>query len=146
MKTVAQNRRARYDYDITDTFEAGISLTGQEVKACRAGQAHLLGAYVSIVDGVITLKNAKIAKYSHASGLDHYVPERERQLLLKKSEINKIISTLSEKGVTAIPLEIKAGKYIKVLIGIGRGRKKMDKRHTIKDRDIKKRIKTGQDY
>ena len=130
-KKVAQNRRARFDYEIIDTLEAGISLTGQEVKSCRAGQVNLAGSYVSFLGPSPRLKNASIAPYAFASGLENYNPSRERLLLLSKKDIQKLESLTQEKGVTVIPLEVLAGKYIKVVLGIGRGRKRLDKRQHI---------------
>lgn len=145
MKTVAKNRRARHDYDITDTVEAGIVLSGQEVKACRASQINLAGAYVSLQSGRPVLKNATISPYSHASNLAEYDPGRERQLLLKKREVERLQSALDEQGVSLVPLEVRAGKHIKVLLGLGKGMKRLDKRQRIKDRDMKRRIREGRD-
>ena len=130
MKTVAKNRRARHDYEIVDTVEAGIILTGQEVKSCRQGHMNLAGSYVSLLTGKPTLKNATIAPYQFASNSESYEPGRERTLLLKKKEQSKLESQLAEKGISLIPLEVKAGKYIKVILGLGRGRKRLDKRDT----------------
>lgn len=145
MKTVAQNRRARHDYDITDTLEAGIRLTGQEVKSCRVGNVNLSGAYVSLVSGSPVLKGMHVSKYAHASGLDNYEPVHDRQLLLHKREVEKISSSLAEKGVSLVPLEVKAGKFIKVVLGLGKGKKSYDKRQSKKDKDIKRRLKRGEE-
>lgn len=145
MKVVAQNRRARFDYQIEDTFEAGLVLEGHEVKSCRAGQVHLAGSYVSLLSNVPLLRSAKISKYAHASGLENYDPGRERKLLLKKNDIKRLTTALQEKGVSLIPLEVRAGKHIKVLLGLGKGKKRYDKRQSIKDRDVKKRIKQGEE-
>lgn len=145
MKVVADNRRARFDYAISDTLEAGVMLTGQEVKACRAGQVNLAGAYVTFLRDRPVLKKIKISPYKFASGLDDYDPERDRPLLLKKSEQRKLQSAVEEKGVTVIPLEVRAGKFIKVLIGLGRGRKKYDKRQKIKERETGRRMREGRE-
>ncbi len=145
MKVVAQNRRARYDYEIIDTVEAGIMLTGQEAKSCRQGNANLAGAYVSFASGKAVLKNASIAPYAYAGPLPEYDLHRDRPLLLKKAEAAKLDSLLAEKGVSLVPLEIKAGKYIKVLLGLGRGRKRLDKRENIKKRDIDRQLRRGED-
>ncbi|MBU0766907.1 SsrA-binding protein SmpB [Patescibacteria group bacterium] len=145
MKVVAKNRRARYDYEITDTVEAGIMLTGQEVKSCRANHVHLAGAYVSFLGGKATLKSMKISPYSYASGLEDYDPGQDRKLLLKKKDIQRLQSALNEKGITLIPLEVHAGKYIKVILGLGKGKKRHDKRQSIKERDQERRIKRGDD-
>ncbi len=146
MKTVAQNRRARFDYDIGETVEAGMMLSGQEVKSCRLGQASLAGAYVSFHGGKPLLKHAKITPYKFASGLEAYDPGRDRQLLLKKSESARLEQAAAEKGATIIPLEIRAGRFIKVLLGVGRGRKRLDKRQKIKEREMDRRQRMGKEY
>lgn len=146
MKVVAQNRRARFDLEITDTIEAGMMLTGQEVKSCRAGQASLAAAYVSFHGGKPLLKNAKIPPYRFASGLDSYDPDRDRPLLISKRESEKLASLTQERGVTVVPLEMRAGKYIKLLLGIGKGRKRIDKRERIKEKDMERKMRKGGDY
>jgi SsrA-binding protein len=145
MKSVAQNRRARFDYEISDTLEAGIVLMGQEVKSCRMGQVDLRGAYVSFIGGKPVLKSAKIMKYQFASQLEGYEPAHDRPLLLNKAEAAKLESLAQEKGNTIIPLEVRVGKYIKVLLGIAKGRKTVDKRARIKERDVERRLKKGED-
>ena len=146
MKVVAQNRRAKYDYEILDKVEVGIILTGQEVKSCRRGNMNLAGSYVSLLGDKPVLKNASIAPYQYASGLENYNPGRDRPLLMKKAEMKKLTAQLSEKGVSVIPLEVRAGRYIKVLLGLGKGKKKLDKRQSIKEREIKRKMKKGEDY
>ena len=145
MKTIAHNRRAKYDYDIVDTLEAGITLTGQEFKSCRMGNINLAGAYVSLVSGSPVIKGMKIARYSHASNLESYEPGRDRTLLLNKKEIVKLTTKLAEQGVSLVPLEVKAGKYIKVILGLGKGKKRYDKRQSKKEQDIGRRLKEGRD-
>ena len=145
MKIVAQNRRARFDYEILDTVEAGIVLTGQEVKSCRLGQVSLLGSYVSFVSGSPILKAMKISPYAYASDLDDYDPGHDRPLLLKKNQIVKLQTSSSEKGMSVVPLEVHAGAFIKVLIGIGRGRKRIDKRQHIKEREVGRRLRSGKE-
>ncbi len=140
---VAQNRRARFDYEVLQTLEAGMQLTGQEAKSCRTGGAHLIGSYVSLVKGVPTLKNANISRYKHSSPTIAYDPLRDRPLLLKKSEIAKLETLLQEKGLTVIPLEMNAGKYIKLTLGVCKGRKTVDKRHAIKRREVERQIREG---
>lgn len=141
MKVVAQNRRARFDYEITETFEAGIMLTGQEVKSCRLGQVNLAGSYVSFASGSPVLKQAKISPYKYAGKLQDYDPGHDRTLLLRSKEAERLEALQSEKGVSIIPLEVRAGKFIKVLIGVGRGRKKLDKRQKIREREISRRVR-----
>ncbi len=145
MKTVAQNRRARYDYEIVQTIEAGILLHGQEVKSCREGNINLSGAYVSFLGSKPTLKGCSIAPYRFASNLESYEPGRERTLLLHKREVEKLNSALSEKGVSLIPLEVKAGRHIKIILGLGKGKKRHDKRQKKKESDIKRRLKDGRE-
>ncbi len=145
MKVVAQNRRARFDYEILETVEAGIVLTGQEVKSCRAGHVNLSGAYVSFLGGRPTLKKAKIQKYRYAGDIGAYDPERDRPLLLKKREADRLLGKAQEKGITVLPLEVRASHHIKVLLGLGRGRKKHDKRERIKERDLQRRLKRGEE-
>lgn len=145
MKIVAQNRRAKFDYDITETMSAGIQLTGQEVKSCRLGQVNLAGSYISLLSGVPVLKQAKISPYKFASDLEGYDPGRDRALLLKKSEVARLESIEAEKGMTIIPLEVHAGKFIKVIFGIARGRKTIDKRQRIKEREVGRRMRKGEE-
>lgn len=145
MKKVADNRRARFDYEIIDTVEAGVMLSGQEVKSCRLGQVSLTGSYVSFASSVPVIKAMKISKYAYASGLDGYDPGQDRKLLLSKTQIGKIQAASSEKGMTVIPLEVLAGKFVKVLIGIGRGRKRLDKRQRIKEREVGRRVRQGKE-
>lgn len=145
VKTVAQNRRARFDYEIIDTIEAGIMLTGQEVKSCREGNMNLSGAYVSLHTGKPVLKSATIAKYRFASGLEGYEPGRDRMLLLKKAQLDKLITELEQKGVSLVPLEVKAGRHIKIVLGLGRGKKSYDKRQSTKKKDIERRLREGRE-
>lgn len=145
MKVVATHRRALFDFEILDKVEAGVVLTGQEVKSCRMGQVSLLGSYVSFVSGFPVLKAMKITKYAFASGLEGYDPGHDRKLLLSKHQIGKIQAASAEKGMTVVPLEVLAGKFVKVVIGIGRGRKRIDKRQRIKEREVGRRIRKGQE-
>ncbi len=145
MKTVAYNRRARFDYEITETMVAGIMLTGQEVKSCRMGHADLSGSYVSFHGGKAIIKQMKIMPYKFASQLEGYEPGHDRSLLLKAVEVEKLKTLSDQKGITIIPLEIQAGKFIKLLIGIGRGKKTIDKRRVIKERDVERRLRRGEE-
>jgi SsrA-binding protein len=142
MKIVAQNRRARFDYEITDRIEAGIRLTGAEVKSCRLGHASLMGSYVTLRGGVPVLKGMSIAPYAYAFD-PSYMPVRDRELLIHGKEQEKLKEIEATKGMTIIPLEIRAGRFIKVLLGIGRGRKNIDKRERIRERDVQRRMRRG---
>ncbi len=144
MKTVAQNRRARFEYAISETLLAGMLLSGPEVKSCRAGHVDLSGAYVSFLGSAPVLKHLTIAPYRFALP-DAFDPKRDRTLLLSKREIERLQSASGEKGVSIIPLEVQAGRHIKVLLGIGRGRKTIDKRQRIKEKDVEKRLRRGED-
>lgn len=139
-KIVAENRRARHDYDILETAEAGIVLTGPEAKSCRMGRLSIAGAYVSFWKGVPRLKGMSIPLYPYARVPD-YVPDRERALLLKQREAERLWSHAEQKGCTVIPLAVTAGKYVKVLLGVARGRKKYDKRQKIKEKDIGRQLR-----
>ena len=144
MKVVAQNRRARFDYQIGETFEAGIVLEGHEVKSCRLGQVNLAGSYVSLHKGRPVLKQAKIAPYRFATLPREYEPGHDRTLLLSKTQIRSLEAALGTQGATVIPLEVRSGKFIKLLIGVARGRKKLDKRAKIREREVERRMRRGE--
>ena len=144
MKIVANNRKARFDFEITETLEAGVVLTGQEAKSCRMGHVNLSGAYVSFLGGKPILKKAKISPYAFASPVTDD-PERDRPLLLSKNESEKLAAAAAEKGMAIVPLEVHAGKYIKVLLGLGRGRKRIDKRQRIKEREVGRKLREGRE-
>ena len=135
-RLVTENRKARHDYEILETFEAGMVLTGSEVKSLRAGRANLKDSYARIDRGEAFLLNAHISPYAAASHFGHE-PERNRKLLLHRSEIDKLNGRIQERGLTVIPLKIyfKNGRA-KVLIGVGRGKKAYDKRESIKQREM----------
>lgn len=133
--TIAQNRRARHDYDILERFEAGIVLTGTEIKSVREHNVQLVGAYARVRDSEVWIQDMHIAPYSHAGYASHE-PRRDRKLLLHRREIRKVKELLGEKGLTLIPLSLylKRGK-VKVELGVARGRKQYDRREVIKERD-----------
>jgi len=145
MKVVAQNRRARFDFEILDTVEAGLMLTGPEAKSCREGHINLAGAYVSFFGGKPVLKNASVAPYRFASRVAHE-ERRDRLLLLKTTEIHKLLIQSADKGMAIVPLEVHVGRFVKVLLGLGRGRKKTDKRQHIKEREVARSLKQTGDY
>ncbi len=140
MATV-ENRKARFDYSIIETFEAGISLTGNEVKAVRGGKASLIGAYVKIYGNKVYLVGATISPYQEKNIPMNYDPERSRELLLHKKEIKYLSGKLNEKGLTVVPLKLynNHGK-IKIEIALSKSKKKYDKRETIKKRDTERQI------
>jgi SsrA-binding protein len=132
VKTIATNRRARFDYEITETFEAGIVLVGSEVKSLRNGRADLKDAYAAVKDGEMWLYGMRISPYEFAPEGGHD-PDRDRKLLLHREEIAKIGSKLAERGLTLVPtrLYFKDGKA-KLELGLGKGKSKYDKRETLK--------------
>jgi SsrA-binding protein len=141
MSILALNKRANFDYDIDRTWEAGLVLTGQEVKSCRSGLVSLKEAYVAAKGGELYLIGVHIGKYPQAGGAP-YEPTRSRKLLLKKAEINQIIGLKTQQGLTIVPIKLYTkGHRIKLELGLGRGRKKADKRELIKKRDIDREIK-----
>lgn len=139
---LAKNTKARYDYDIKDTLDAGLVLTGSEVKSVRGGNVSLKGSYVTVAQNEVQLINAHIGQYKYAPS-ENYNPTRSRKLLLNKREIDSLIG--AEKGLTIVPLEIYTGPRgkLKLKIGVGRGRKKQDKREYIKNRDAEKEIRSA---
>lgn len=138
MKIIQKNKKAMFDYEILQEYTAGLVLTGSEIKSIRGGHVSLKGAYVSIQGGEAFLKNAHISKYSHDQTEKHD-PIRMRKLLLSKREIEKIEAKLKTRGLTMIPLAIGlVGRYAKLKIALARGKKKHDKRETIKGRDQKR--------
>lgn len=145
-KTIATNRRARFDYEILDTWEAGIVLRGSEVKSARAGQVDLKDSYAHVHRGEMWLVGVRIAPYEFARDGGHD-PERERKLLLHKREIERIGSTLAEKGLTLLPLRMyfKDGK-VKVEIGLAKGKAQRDKRETIRRRQAEREMERAMRY
>ena len=139
-KVVATNRKARYDYHITDTIEAGLVLKGTEVKSLRDGKVNIKESYALIENNEMFLLGVHISPYSHGTTYAHET-DRKRKLLLHKTEILKLKRTIEQKGLTVIPLKIyfKNGKA-KVLLGTARGKAKHDKRRDIAERDAKREI------
>src|SRR5579885_1913833 len=135
-KLVAENRKARFNYDIEDKIEAGIQLTGSEVKSLRSGKANIAESYASDEGGEIYLINAHIAEYAQARR-DGHAPTRPRKLLLHKREINKLLGAIQRQGMTLVPLRLyfNARGIAKVELGLARGKKTHDKRDTEKKRD-----------
>ncbi len=137
-KLIAQNRKARHDFTIEDTYEAGLVLVGTEVKSLRAGRASLVDGYALVEDGEIWLRGVNIPMYEEGSWTNHE-PTRPRKLLLNRNEISKISNKMKESGLTIIPLSLyfSDGKA-KVEIGIAKGRKNYDKRQAIAAKDAKR--------
>jgi SsrA-binding protein len=134
-KLVAQNKKARHDYAIDETYEAGIVLTGTEVKSLRQGRASLIDAYAAVQDGELWMFGAHIPEYTEGTWNNH-TPRRSRKLLMHKSEIIKLTVKLKEGGLALVPLQLyfKDG-HAKVELGLGKGRKSYDKRQVLAKRD-----------
>ena len=139
-KLIANNKRARYDYFIDDVYEAGIVLSGTEVKALRQGKASINDAYATVDAGELWLQNAYIPEFTQGSWTNH-APRRRRKLLLAKKEIARLAGKTKEVGYTLVPISLyfKDG-YAKIEIGLARGKKDYDKRETLKEKDAKREI------
>jgi len=139
-KLIAQNKKARHDYAIEDTFEAGLVLQGTEVKSLRLGRASLVDGFVDIDRGEAWLHNVHIPEYSQGTWTNH-AARRKRKLLLNRVEIDKIERRVSEKGLTVVPLALYfLNGRAKVEIGLGRGKKSWDKRHSIAERQATREV------
>ncbi|MFS8479970.1 MAG: SsrA-binding protein SmpB [Micromonosporaceae bacterium] len=139
-KVVATNRRARHDYTILDTYEAGIALTGTEVKSLRAGRVSLVDAFAQVEDGEVFLHGMHIPEYTHGTWTNHE-PRRVRKLLLHKAEIHRLVGKVRETGLTLVPLSVYfSNGWAKVEIGLARGRKAYDKRQALAKRDAEREI------
>jgi SsrA-binding protein len=139
VKSVAENRRARFDYHIEDTYEAGIMLTGTEVKSLRFGEGSIAESYAEIVKGEVWLVNSNVPEFSHGNRFNHE-PKRPRKLLLNEREISRLHGAVERKGMTLVPLSIyfNARGRAKVELALARGKNAADKRQTVKDRDWKR--------
>lgn len=135
-KVISDNRQARYLYEISETYEAGLQLKGTEVKSIRMGRVNLRDGYALIRNGEAWLTNVHISPYEISGKYFNHEPRRDRKLLLHKKEINKLIGLLQEKGLTLVPLKMYLkGDWVKVLLGVGKGKKLHDKRETVKRRE-----------
>lgn len=139
-KIICKNRKARFNFEIEDTIEAGIALQGSEVKSLRNGKANLSDSYGKFRDGEVFLVDAHISPYEQANRQNHD-PVRDRKLLLHKREIRKLMGKVTERGYSLIPLQLyfKQGK-VKVLLGLGKGKKTFDKREAIKKKDQRREL------
>ena len=138
LKPVAQNRKARHDYNILNTYEAGIVLGGTEVKSLREGRASLADAFATVDDGEVWLRNAHIPEYSHGTWTNH-TARRTRKLLLNRREISRLERDLSDAGTTLVPLSLYfSDGYAKVEIALATGKREYDKRQTLSERESKR--------
>lgn len=148
MKTYATNKRAKFDYDILQTYEAGLVLHGHEVKSIKTGHVSLKGAFVVLRQPkgkelpALYLINCYIPPYKHAGALPNYDPERSRKLLLNAREIRQLIGKTREQGLTLVPISLyNKRNLIKLSFGLGRGKRKVDKRETIKRRELERQTR-----
>jgi len=138
---IALNKKARHDYEILSTYEGGIVLTGTEVKSLRERKASIQEAYARIKGGEVWLVSSNIPVYKHGN-ISNHEPLRERKLLLTKSEIRKIDQKLKEKGLTLVPLKLFfSGAFVKIEIGLAKGKRLYDKRETMRKEESKKHLK-----
>jgi SsrA-binding protein len=142
-RVIADNRKARHDYHILETYEAGVALLGTEVKAIREGRVNLRDSYARTEGGEVWMINVHISAYSHRGYADH-AETRQRKLLLHRHEIRKLIGRTAEKGLTLVPLQMyfKNGR-VKVLVGLARGKQAHDKRETIRRREVDRETRTA---
>lgn len=138
---INDNKKARFDYHVVETFEAGLVLTGSEVKSIRAGQVQLKDSYISFIRDEAFLQNSHVSEYKNSSYNNH-TPERLRKILLHRSELEEIYGALREKGLTCVPLKMyfKEGR-IKLEIALVKGKKLHDKREAIKKKDVSNQIR-----
>ena len=136
MKTFAFNKRANYDYEILEKIEGGLVLKGYEVKSVKIGHISLKGAYVTIKDNEAFLTNANISAYQPLNMPDSYDPERSRKVLIRKSQIKSLIGKVKQKGLTLVPIRVYSKRgLVKLEFGVGKGKRKIDKREDIKKRE-----------
>jgi SsrA-binding protein len=142
-RLIADNRKARHDYHILETYEAGVALLGTEVKAIREGRVNLRDSYARTDSGEVWMMNVHISPYSHRGYADH-AETRQRKLLLHRHEIRKLIGRTAEKGLTLVPLQMyfKKGR-VKVLVGLARGKQAHDKRETIRRREVDRETRSA---
>lgn len=139
--TVAVNRRASHDYHIEETYEAGLVLTGSEIKSVRSGRINLRGSFARVVDGEVLIFDMHIAPYAQSSPYFNHHPTRPRKLLLHRREIKRLLGLVQQKGMTLIPLRVYfRGKLAKLELGVARGKKTYDKREDIAKREAQREM------
>lgn len=141
MAILAENRKARFDYEILETFEAGLVLSGAEVKSARGGRMNLTGSYVNFIGGELHLIGANIAPYQPKNQPPDYDPSQSRKLLLKKSELDYLAGKTQQKGLTLVPIKVyNKGRRIKLELALARGKKEYEKREKIAKREAAREI------
>jgi SsrA-binding protein len=139
MKIITENKQARFEYFVEETYTTGIVLEGSEVKSIRAGSVNLKDSFCSVYNGEVFIKNMHIAVYDKSGAFNTKDSKRDRKLLLRKAEINKIVGKVHEKGLTLVPLNLFfEGSLVKVTMGVCKGKHSYDKKDTIKERDLKR--------
>ncbi|HJP28061.1 MAG TPA: SsrA-binding protein SmpB [Dehalococcoidia bacterium] len=140
-RALATNRRARYDYFINETFEAGLVLLGSEIKSAREGRMNIAEGYVYLKNGEAWLENAHIPQYAPAGEHGQHDPARPRKLLLRKKQLSHLDDQAHRNGQTIVPLKVYIkNRVAKLLVGVGKGKRQVDRRNTIKERDAKREI------
>lgn len=144
MSVLAENKKALFDYEILEKIEAGLELSGQEVKSAKNGAINIKGSFIAFHDNQAWLTNAHITKYKMAGLLPDYDPDRSRRLLLHKKQIRYLTGKSQEKGLTIVPIKVYTkDRLIKIELGVGHGRKSFDKREVLKKRAVDLDIKRG---
>ncbi len=142
MSTLSVNKRARYDYELLDKYEAGLVLEGAEVKAAKKGSIDMKAAFLSVDKGELWIKNMHIGKYAPAGAQEDYNPTRDRKLLVHKSEIKNLIGKKHAEGLTLVPIRVYTkGGLLKLEFAVARGKRKYEKRASIKKRDVEKHMR-----
>lgn len=145
-RSIAGNRRARFEFELLERWEAGLVLRGSEVKSCRAGGVNIAEAWVRLKGGEAWLVGCRIAPYEHA-GPEQHEPVHDRKLLLHREELRKMRKGVEQKGLTLVPVEIYfLGSLVKVEVALGRGKKVHDKRETVKKREQDRRAREARDH
>ena len=142
MKTITKNKKAYFEYQILDKYTAGIKLQGSEVKSIRAGKVSIVEAYCFIVNDEIFIKGMHVTEHKEGGKYNNHNPTRDRKLLMKKKEIIKLRENISQKGLTIIPLEVILTNtgFLKLEIGLAKGKNLYDKRNSLKEKDLKREI------
>jgi SsrA-binding protein len=147
MKVILTNRKARFEYEIIETFVSGIVLVGSEVKSIKAGKVSIVEAYCFISNGELFIKGMHIAEHKEGGKHNNHLPLRDRKLLMNKKEIFKLDKSLSQKGLTIVPIEVIISNtgFVKVNIGLGKGKHLYDKKQSIKEKDLKRDLERNTD-
>lgn len=141
MKILAKNRRANYDYELKEKYEAGLVLTGQEVKSIKTGHISLNGSFITRKNNELFLTNANVPPYKFAGAVQNYDPERSRKILINKSELKNLIGKISVEGLTLVPLCVYTKrKLVKLEFAVGKGKKRFDKRQDIKKKEAQRKM------